>query len=463
MFMGEKGAVRPNVIVFFTDQQRWDTTGVHGNPLGLTPNFDRMAVEGTHVYHSITCQPVCGPARSCLQTGRYATSTGCYRNGIPLPAESKTLAHYFRESGYRTGYIGKWHLANTEPVPEDQRGGYEHWLASNVLEFSSDAYDTVMYNNENEPVNLPGYRADALTDAAIQFVHKEQKRNRQEKSDDPFFLFLSYIEPHHQNHLDNYPAPIGYEDQYSGRWMPPDLAALGGTAHQHLGGYYGMVKRLDEALGRLIDALRSLQLLDNTIVLFTSDHGCHFKTRNSEYKRSCHDSSIRVPTALMGPGFQAGGRIQELVSLLDLPPTLLDAAGIPVPESMQGRSILPLAQKKSVDWPKEAFIQISESEVGRAIRTNRWKYSVHAPGKNAWQDAGSDVYEEQFLYDLHADPHELSNLIGVESYASITAELRERLIARIIEAGEEEPVIRPAKARKLEQRRISVAEMRVPL
>lgn len=461
--MGDKGAVRPNVIVFFTDQQRWDTTGVHGNPLGLTPNFDRMAVEGTHVYQSITCQPVCGPARSCLQTGRYATSTGCYRNGIPLPAENKTLAHYFRESGYHTGYIGKWHLASTEPVREDQRGGYEHWLASNVLEFSSDAYDTVMYNNENEPVNLPGYRADALTDAAIQFVHKEQKRNRQEKSDDPFFLFLSYIEPHHQNHLDNYPAPIGYEDQYSGRWIPPDLAALGGTAHQHLGGYYGMVKRLDEALGRLIDALRSLQLLDNTIVLFTSDHGCHFKTRNSEYKRSCHDSSIRVPTALIGPGFQAGGRIQELVSLLDLPPTLLDAAGIPVPESMQGRSILPLAQKKSVDWPKEAFIQISESEVGRAIRTNRWKYSVHAPGKNAWQDAASDVYEEQFLYDLHADPHELSNLIGVESYANITAELRERLIARIIEAGEEEPVIRPAKARKLEQRRVSVAEMRVPL
>jgi arylsulfatase A-like enzyme len=148
---------------------------------------------------------------------------------------------------------------------------------------------------------------------------------------------------------------------------------------------------------------------------------------------------------------------------LDLPPTLLDAAGIPVPESMQGRSILPLAQKKSVDWPKEAFIQISESEVGRAIRTNRWKYSVHAPDKNAWQDAASDVYEEQFLYDLHADPHELSNLIGVESYASITAELRERLIARIIEAGEEEPVIRPAKARKLEQRRVSVAEMRVSL
>lgn len=461
--MNTKITERPNVIVFFTDQQRWDSTGAHGNPLGLTPNFDRMAAEGTHINHSFTCQPVCGPARSCLQTGRYATSTGCYRNGIPLPADSKTLAHYFREAGYRTGYIGKWHLADTEPVPEEQRGGYEHWLASNILEFSSDAYDTVMYNNENEPVHLPGYRADALTDAAIQFVHQEQKRNLRQEAVNPFYLFLSYIEPHHQNHLDNYPAPIGYEGQYAGQWMPPDLAALGGSSHQHLGGYYGMIKRLDEALGRLFDALRSLQLHDNTIVLFTSDHGCHFKTRNSEYKRSCHDSSIRVPTALIGPGFNAGGRIQELVSLLDLPPTLLDAAGIPVPEAMQGRSLLPLAQKRSTDWPQEMFLQISESEVGRAIRTDRWKYSVYAPDKDGWADAAADVYVEQHLYDLHADPHELNNLIGIESFASVADELRSRLVARMLEAGEAEPTIHPAQVRKHDQRRVSVQDLRVQL
>ena len=105
-----------------------------------------------------------------------------------------------------------------------------------------------------------------------------------------------------------------------GRWTPPDLAALGGSTQQHLGGYYGMVKRLDEALGRLRDALRSLDMLDNTIILFTSDHGCHFKTRNNEYKRSCHESSIRVPTAISGPGFNNRGRVDRLVSLVDLPP-----------------------------------------------------------------------------------------------------------------------------------------------
>src|SRR5690606_33910349 len=95
-----KNKDNPNVIVFFTDQQRWDTTGIHGNPHGLTPNFDRMAIEGTHVANSFTCQPVCGPARSCLQSGQYATTTGCYRNGIALPTETKTMAHYFREAGY---------------------------------------------------------------------------------------------------------------------------------------------------------------------------------------------------------------------------------------------------------------------------------------------------------------------------------------------------------------------------
>ena len=176
---------QPNVVVFFTDQQRWDTTGVHGNPLDLTPNFDRFAKSGTHAYNSITCQPVCGPARSCLQTGLYATTTGCFRNGIPLPDDSKTLAHYFSESGYDTGYIGKWHLADTGSgaVPAEKRFGYQYWLASNVLEFTSDAYDMLMYDNDNQAVKLPGYRVDAQTDAAIRYIDQHQSN--------PFFLFLS--------------------------------------------------------------------------------------------------------------------------------------------------------------------------------------------------------------------------------------------------------------------------------
>jgi arylsulfatase A-like enzyme len=309
---------KPNVVIFFTDQQRWDTTGVHGNPARLTPNFDRMAIGGTHVFNCCTCQPVCAPARASLQTGLYATNTGVYRNGIALPEETTTLAGYFRQAGYTTGYIGKWHLGSRDPVPEVEQGGYEYWLGSNVLEFTSLPYDTVMYDKEGRSVRIPGYRVDALADAAIKFIT--------EKQEEPFLLFLSFLEPHHQNHLDDYPPPEGYRERYTGRWIPPDLAALGGSTHQHLGGYYGIVKRLDEALGRLQDALISLNLTEHTILLYTSDHGNHFKTRNGEYKRSGHESSIRVPTAVTGPGFTGGGRLKELVSLVDLPPTLLDAA-----------------------------------------------------------------------------------------------------------------------------------------
>ncbi|MBI2191109.1 MAG: sulfatase-like hydrolase/transferase [Planctomycetes bacterium] len=442
----------PNVIVFFTDQQRWDTTGVHGNPLDLTPHFDRLALSGTHATHSFTCQPVCGPARSCLQTGRYATSTGCFRNGIPLPLDARTLAHAFNEAGYQTGYIGKWHLADEEPVPEGKRGGYQFWLASNILEFTSESYRTLLYDNRNQPVRLPGYRVDALTDAAIRFIDARQAVS--------FYLFLSFLEPHHQNHLDDYPPPEGYRERYTGRWMPPDLAALGGSSHQHLGGYFGIVRRLDEALGRLLDALRSLGLLERTVVLFTSDHGCHFKTRNSEYKRSCHDSSIRVPTALCGPSFDGGGQVRRLVSLIDLPPTLLDAAGIPIPSSMQGRSILPLIRRETRPWPEEVFVQISESQVGRAVRTRRWKYGVTAPDKKGWKDSAADRYVEEYLYDLQCDPYELTNLAGLESHREVASVMARRLAARMVQAGEPSPEIVPAPARPGSQRSVTPEEAR---
>jgi arylsulfatase A-like enzyme len=443
--MNEAAKTQPNVIVFFTDQQRWDTTGVHDNPLDLTPNFDRMAMRGTHVYNSVTCQPVCGPARAVLQTGMYPTTTGCFRNHIPLPEGTRTLAHHFRGAGYTTGYIGKWHLADEEPVTEPRRGGYEYWMGTDCLEFTSDAYEAILYNNDNERVKLPGYRVDALTDVAIRYIDEHQHK--------PFFLFISYIEPHHQNHNDSYPAPDGYREKYTSKWMPPDLAALGGSSQQHMGGYCGMIKRLDEALGRLLDTLKSLGLSDNTILMYSSDHGNHFRTRNKEYKRSPHESSVRVPTAFRGPGFNGGGQIREQVSLIDLPPTLLDAAGIPVPPEMQGRSILPLLQgRKCEDWPQEVFIQFGEDHVGRALRTKRWKYSVLDPNTSAKQFAGSDRYEEQYLYDLECDPYELVNLIDSGLHSGFIRELRESLLRRMEEAGESRPEIVEA-SRKMKKER----------
>ena len=441
---------RPNVVVFFTDQQRWDTAGIHGNPMNLTPNFDRMALEGTHAYNSFTCQPVCTPARACLQTGLYATQTTCFTNSRCLPQDLRTLADCYNDAGYRTSYIGKWHLCQQEPVPRGHRGGYQDWLGANLFEFVSDAYNCVLFDEDNHAVKLPGYRVDAVTDAVIRAID--------EYKDSPFFLFTSYLEPHFQNSRDDYPAPDGYAELYNDPWFPPDLRALGGSSARHLPGYYGMVKRLDEALGRILDALKSLGLSENTIVLFTSDHGCHFKTRNDEYKRSCHDSSIRVPTTIAGPGFRGGGRIQELVSIVDLPPTLLDACSIPVPSQMVGRSILPLTRGEREGWPEEVFVQISEAQVARAVRTKRWTYCVSAPDRDPRTDPDSDRYVEEALYDLRADPYTLNNLIGLTSHREAADVMRQRLIRRMAEAGEAEPAIEVAPERPAGHKKVSHEE-----
>jgi arylsulfatase A-like enzyme len=215
---------------------------------------------------------------------------------------------------------------------------------------------------------------------------------------------------------------------------------------------------MDEALGRLLDALRSLEMLENTIVVFTSDHGNHFKTRNGEYKRSCHESSIRVPAVICGPGFEGGGQVRKLVTLLDLPPTLLDAAGIPIPAAWVGRSILPLLRRQAVDWPDDVFVQISESQVGRAVRTQRWKYCVVAHDRNGNADAGADSYTEEALYDLLADPYELNNLLGYESHQEVTGVLRQRLLHRMAAAGEPIPQILTAPVRPSGQKRVLPGE-----
>jgi arylsulfatase A-like enzyme len=408
--------MRPNVIVFFTDQQRWDTVGAAGCPLGLTPNLDLMARRGTMFETACTTNPVCAPARAAMQTGMFPTNTGVFRNNVPLPTDAPTLGRLFGSAGYQTAYIGKWHLGTAEPVPPEEQAGYDYWLASNLLEFTSDAYRTVVHDSAGEPVFLPGYRPDALTDAAIRYVARASANDR------PFLLFLSLIEPHHQNEHDDYPAPEVYRDAYTGAWLPPDLATLPGTAHQHSGGYYGQIKRVDECLGRLRDALVSLDLTDDTLLLYTSDHGSHFKTRNSEYKRSPHDGSIRVPLVVEGPGYRGGSRITTPVSTVDVVPTLLDAAGITLPDHLDG---VPLRESGR----DAVLIQVSESEVGRALRTQRWKYYVHAP--DAGDVPAAKTYSERALYDLDADPYELDNLIDSVGHQEVAAELRERLIAEI--------------------------------
>ncbi len=446
---------KPNILFFFSDQQRWDTVGCYGQKLPVTPNLDRLAAEGTRFANAFTCQPVCGPARACLQTGLYATQTGCFRNNIALPLNQRTIAHVLKENGYQTAYVGKWHLASTggksstpleEPadyrtvsVPVERRGGYDWWTAADVLEETSHGYGGYVFDTNGKKREFTGYRADAITDYALEFL---QQRD-QEK---PFFLFLSHIEPHHQNDHGRFEGPEGAREQFAHFEPPQDLVQAkedwGADWKEQYPDYLGCCHSLDRNLGRLLEELKHQGIADDTIVIYASDHGSHFKTRCFEYKRSCHEASIHVPLIIAGGPFQNGGVYEQLVSLIDLPPTLLAAAGAEIPEEMQGKPLQSLLAGKP--WTDDVFIQISESEVGRAIRTEKYKYCVTAKDKSPWQDSSSPVYEEEYLYDLEEDPYEQKNLVTDAKYAEIRKNLAQRLISHMQAAGEEVPEIRPA-------------------
>ncbi len=192
---------RPHMVCILSDQQRADTLGCLGQALPVTPNLDRLAANGALFPQAFTCQPVCGPARAALQTGCYATETGCFRNDIALPSTARTLAHYLNAAGYRTGYVGKWHLASngpkdsyqTRPIPPERRGGYrDFWMAADVLEFTSHGYGGYLFDIDGNRVDFPEgrYRADVLTDHALSYIDTWT-------ASDPCFLFVSYLEPHH--------------------------------------------------------------------------------------------------------------------------------------------------------------------------------------------------------------------------------------------------------------------------
>ena len=448
-------AQQPNILFIFSDQQRWDTLGCYGQPLPITPNLDRLASEGTRFEHAFTPQPVCGPARSCLQTGKYATETGCYRNHLSLRPGEPTLARWLSEAGYEVGYLGKWHLGSdsgphlerppfdcrTSPIPAERRGGYtDFWLAADALEFTSHGYGGHMFDADGNKREFPPdrYRVDAETDWALEYL--------QTRTDDkPFFLFISYLEPHHQNDHEHFEGPRGSKQRFADFVVPGDLEGLEGDWQEEYPDYLGCCHSLDENVGRIRSELERLGLWEDTLLIYTSDHGCHFRTRNSEYKRACHDGCLRIPMLLHGPGFRGGKVVEELVSLVDLPPTILQAGGVNPPASMHGRPVQQLIEGTATDWPDDVFAQISESHCGRAIRTTRWKYSVRAPrgtGHPGFRD--SDVYVEDFLYDLEADPYEHANLVRDPSHAGVRAELAARLKRRMAEAQESDPEIRPA-------------------
>lgn len=434
---------RPNILVFFVDQQRWDTCGCYGQALPLTPNLDRMAQAGTRFDYAFTCQPVCGPARAAIQSGRYASEVNCNVNHRMLPTDIPTIAKLLGAAGYRTGYIGKWHLASFGPgggpddftrkaVPHERRGGYQDWLAADALEHTSHSYDGHMFDAEGRKREFPPgrFRADAQTDWVLEYL------DARAGSEQPFFLMTSYIEPHHQNDHDHYEGPHGSKTRWRDFDPPADLIGHGGDWRAEYPDYLGCIHSLDENLGRVRARLAELGMAENTVVIYTSDHGSHFRTRNAEYKRSCHDGCLRIPMVACGPGFDSGGVVDKLVNLIDLPATIVRAAGLAQPAYFRG---LPLqdAREDQVAWPDATFAEISESHVGRCIRTHRYTYEV------VLTQAGAPHWREAFLYDNQRDPHQQNNLVTEPLLAPLRRQLWQRLARWMMAHGDQQPCLEP--------------------
>lgn len=432
---------KPNIVMIISDQFRGDCVGALGrNPMGLTPNLDAMARRGVVFRSAMANQPVCAPARASIFTGQYPSKHGVWKNGIGLPTDAITIAKELRGAGYSSDYIGKWHLAPapaTGPVAPEYRGGFLNlWEASNVLEHTSHPYEGDMFDGDGKPLHFSGvYRTDFMTGRAREFLKRAKS---------PFFLVLSYLEVHHQNDIDAFVPPKEYAGRYRNPFVPQDLRPLPGSWPSQLADYYECVAKMDETVGTILASLKENGMDKNTIVAFLSDHGCHFKTRNTEYKRSPHESSIHIPLIVQGPGFDRSLEIPELVSQVDIAPTLLDAVGLRVPASMQGHSVLPLLDRRTAGWRNEVYFEMSEFTTGRGLRTPEWTYAVAAPKRRGWKAVpATDEYVEYMMYDLAADPYQHVNMAGRAEVQQVSEELRRRLLERIVESGDKRPGIEP--------------------
>ncbi len=284
----------------------------------------------------------------------------------------------------------------------------------------------------------------------------------------PFFIFISLIEPHHQNDHDRFEGPDGSREKFGAFVPPADLVPGEGDWEKQLPDYLGCCNALDANLGRVVAKLKERKLYEDTVLIYTSDHGCHFKTKIGDrtqggfddYKRTCYENTVHIPMLIRGPGFLGGKRESGMVSLLDIPKTIVTAAGADA-SGMRGDPLQNLAIEHvatgasdsargdigetvyadatggaNAGWKREVYIQISESYLGRALRTPRYTYCVYDPSRNPNTQSSSDSYIERFLFDNETDPTQKRNLVDDPELSELRAGLRARLVELAKDSGE---------------------------
>lgn len=413
----------PNVLFILPDEWRAQALGCMGNPDVQTPHLDRLASEGLLFSNTFANTPVCCPARACILTGTYTNRTGMVANDLRLREDVTTIAGLFAQAGYRTGYVGKWHLDGGPRFPGyvppgPRRHGFQYWAAN---ECNHNYFYNWYFRDENVPIVTEQYEPEFWTQLAIEFLYESQDR--------PFFLMLATGAPH-----DPYLAPEEYVRRYDPEKLtmePNWVEGVPGAGRKEIAAYYASITAIDDQIGKLHQTLRELGLEENTIVLFSSDHGNMLGSQGKILKRKPWEESIRVPGILHFPRAIAGNRKSNaLFSHVDFAPTLLALCGLPVPENMQGSDLSKIVLGKESDGPDAAYFQIFGPYLAggvdfawRGIRTPEYMYARSESGP--W-----------LFYDLNQDPYEMKNLVNEPSLGELRAKLDSQLIEWMSKVGD---------------------------
>ncbi|MCF7975939.1 MAG: sulfatase, partial [Phycisphaerae bacterium] len=360
----QTGPRRPNIVFVFADQMRAHALGCMGNAEVITPHLDQLASQGLLVTNAISCQPVCSPYRAQLLTGRYGHATGVIHNDIRLPDTEVLIPELMKKQGYTTGYIGKWHLSGNRSNPVDpiNRRGWDFWAVRNCSHLH--AAPEYWLNDAKEPVRVPGWEPDVQTELSVEFI----KKNRQ----GPFCLFLSFGPPHNP-----YKAPEAYVDRYRDKTLT-ERPNVPNPNMERLRQYYAMVTSLDTCVGRIHDALDAARIAEETIFVFTSDHGDMLGSQGQSLKQRPWEESINVPFILRYPRrIKAGQRRDWIVSSVDVMPTLLGLCDVPIPSQVQGLDYSATFLGQSETQRDAAFLFNVNNGNGpgtdwRGMRTKTW-------------------------------------------------------------------------------------------
>jgi arylsulfatase A-like enzyme len=415
---------KPNVVFVFADQWRAQDLGFSGNTQVKTPALDELAKEAVVFKNAISNIPVCTPARASLMTGKYPLSHGVFYNDKPLATDETCIAEVFKENGYQTGYIGKWHInghdnqtpvfeGRNHPVPLDRRQGFDYWK---VHECTHNYNNSDYFDENNVKHKWKGYDAIAQTNEAINYIqnHKEN----------PFVLFLSWGPPHAPYQT----APEEYRELYKNmdinlRPNVPD--SLADETKEWLRGYYAHISALDFCVAELQSEIKKLGLDENTIFVFTSDHGDMLNSHAQTKKQKPWDESINVPFVLKYPAKLEGGtRLDKVFSYPDIMPTLLGLCGLEIPNTVEGVDYTGQLLGKedlAVDGafitcpvPFHQWSYLNGGREFRGIRTERYTYAKDLKGP--W-----------LLYDNQSDPYQLNNLCDKPEYKTLQDDLEVKL------------------------------------